>query len=130
MERKVWRRPLTEVQKFEANEYVAACEGENRVYKFTCDAGWTGLTGSTVYTNGPDVIVATNDDVELGGYHKCGQTHEASTSDDFIPGYLRKNILGIPAGEIQEVIIWRGEDGNNIHCTKNLRMDSWPIERS
>lgn len=25
MERKVWRRPLTEVQKFEANEYVAAC---------------------------------------------------------------------------------------------------------
>ena len=25
MERKVWRRPLTKVQKFEANEYVAAC---------------------------------------------------------------------------------------------------------
>ena len=130
MGRKVWRRPLTTVQKFEANEYVAACEGENRVYKFTCDAGWTGFTGSTVYTNGPDGIVGTNDDVVLGGYHKCGQTHEASTSDDFIPGYLRKNILGIPAGEIQEVIIWRGEDGNNIHCTKNLRMDSWPIERS
>lgn len=27
MERKVWRRPLTEVQKFEANEYVAAYAG-------------------------------------------------------------------------------------------------------
>ncbi len=25
MERRVWRRPLTMVQKFEANEYVAAC---------------------------------------------------------------------------------------------------------
>ena len=25
MERRVWERPLTEVQKFEANEYVAAC---------------------------------------------------------------------------------------------------------
>lgn len=25
MERKVWRRPMTKVQKFEANEYVAAC---------------------------------------------------------------------------------------------------------
>ena len=25
MERRVWIRPLTEVQKFEANEYVAAC---------------------------------------------------------------------------------------------------------
>ena len=110
MERRVWIRPLTEVQKFEANEYVAACEGENKVYKFTCDAGWTGVTGSTVYTNGPDGIMGT--------------------SDDFIHGYLRKNFMGIPAGERQEVIIWRGEDGQNIHCTKNLRMDTWPIERS
>ena len=25
MGRKVWRRPLTRVQQFEANEYVAAC---------------------------------------------------------------------------------------------------------
>lgn len=25
MEKKVWKRPFTEVQKFEANEYVAAC---------------------------------------------------------------------------------------------------------
>ena len=30
MERKVWRRPLTRVQQFEANEYVAAC-GERGV---------------------------------------------------------------------------------------------------
>ena len=33
MGRKVWRRPLTTVQKFEANEYVAACGDENKVYK-------------------------------------------------------------------------------------------------
>ena len=66
MERKVWRRPLTEVQKFEANEYVAACGDENKVYLFTCDAGWTGLTGSTVYTNGPDGIAQTSDDINLG----------------------------------------------------------------
>ena len=25
MGRKVWRRPLTRVQQFEANEYIAAC---------------------------------------------------------------------------------------------------------
>ena len=52
MEGKVWRRPLTEVQKFEANEYVAACGDSGVVYKFKCDAGG-GVYGS-VYeeTNG------------------------------------------------------------------------------
>lgn len=39
MERKVWRRPLTEVQKFEANEYVAACGDSGVVYNFECNAG-------------------------------------------------------------------------------------------
>lgn len=130
MERKVWRRPLTEVQKFEANEYVAACGDENKVYLFTCDAGWTGLTGSTVYTNGPDGIAETDDDINLGGYHKCRETHEASTTDDFIKGYLRKNALGIPVGPRQDVIIWRGENGDNVHCTKNLNMNSWVTQKS
>ena len=32
MERRIWARPLTEVQKFEANEYVAACGDTVRVY--------------------------------------------------------------------------------------------------
>ena len=130
MERKVWRRPLTEVQKFEANEYVAACGDENKVYLFTCDAGWTGITGSTVYTNGPDGIPETGDDIVLGGYHKCGKTHEASTTDDFIKGYLRKNALGLPVGRRQDVIIWRGENGDNVHCTKNLDMNSWVTQKS
>lgn len=130
MNRKVWKQPLTVVQKFMPNEYVAACGDENKVYMFTCDAGWTGLTGSTVYTNGSDGVMGTSDDVELGSYGKCGKTHEASTTDDFIRGYLRKNILGIPSGESQEVIIWRGEKGDNIHCTKNLEMNSWPTAKS
>ena len=130
MERKMWRRPLTEVQKFEANEYVAACGDENKVYLFTCDAGWTGLSGSTVYTNGDDGIPQTGDDVYLGSYHKCGETHEAKTTDDFVKGYLRKNVLGIPAGPRQDVIIWRGEDGNNVHCTTKLDQDSWETAKS
>lgn len=130
MEKKVWRRPLTDVQKFEANEYVAACGDENKVYLFTCDAGWTGLTGSTVYTNGPDGIAETRDDIDLGAYHKCGETHEASTTDDFIKGYLKKNVLGVPAGPRQNVIIWRGENGDNVHCTTNLDMNSWVTQKS
>ena len=35
--KRVWCRPQTVVQKFEANEYVAACgDSGNKVYKFTC----------------------------------------------------------------------------------------------
>ena len=123
-------KPMMESEVFAANEYIAACGEENKVYIFTCDAGWTGLTGSTVYTNGPDGIPSTNDDVNLGSYHKCGETHEASTTDDFINGYLRKNVLGMPIGEKQDVIIWRGEDGNNVHCTTNLHMDQWETAKS
>ena len=123
-------KPMMESEVFAANEYIAACGEENKVYIFTCDAGWTGLTGSTVYTNGPDGIPGTNDDVNLGSYHKCGETHEASTTDDFINGYLRKNVLGMPIGEKQDVIIWRGEDGNNVHCTTNLHMDQWETAKS
>lgn len=130
MEKKVWENPLTMVQQFVPNEYVAACGDENKVYLFTCDAGWTGLTGSEVYTNGSDGEMGTSDDVLLGTYGKCGKTHEASTTDDFESGYLVKNILGVPVGERQPVIIWRGENGKNIHCTTNLDMKTWETAKS
>ena len=35
MERRVWTHPLTQVQKFEANEYVAACGDSGTTYLFT-----------------------------------------------------------------------------------------------
>ena len=35
---KKWVRPLTEVQNFVANEYVAACGETNKVYKMNCNA--------------------------------------------------------------------------------------------
>ncbi|MBV3866015.1 hypothetical protein [Phocaeicola coprocola] len=128
--KRAYIKPILESETFIPQNYIAACGDINKVYLFTCDAGWTALTGSTVYTNGADGIPETKDDVELGSYGKCGATHEASTTDDFIPGYLKKNVLGIPAGPRQDVIIWRGEDGNNIHCTKNLDMDSWTTIKS
>ena len=58
------------------------------------------------------------------------KTHEASTTDDFINGYLKKNFIGLPLGKSEPVIIWRGENGNNIHCTTNLDMDSWETAKS
>ena len=127
---KSYKKPVLNVERFTANEFVAACHDWNTVYKFECNAGWTGISGSTVYTNGADGIMNTADDVKLGTYGKCGITHEASTKDEFINGYLRKNILGVPSWEMQPVIIWRGDDGKNIHCTKNLNMDSWETDKS
>ncbi len=123
-------KPTMDSELFVANEYVAACGDHGTVYKFVCDAGWTGITGSTVYTNGPDGIMSTDDDISLGSYHKCGETHYASTTDEFIEGYLKKNVLGVPVGQPQKVIIWRGENGDNVHCTKNIDMNSWETAKS
>ena len=53
--KKVWSRPLTVVQNFEANEYVAACGDENKVYKFKCDA----VSGSIIGSGG-SVYLETN----------------------------------------------------------------------
>ena len=127
----IWACPLTVVQQFDANEAISACGDENKVYKFTCDAGNPGLTGFTVYTNGEDGIAGTSDDVKItDSYARCGLTHEAPTSDTFIKGYMEKNILGYPFPWRQDVIIWRGEDGNNVHCTKNINMDTWETAKS
>lgn len=128
--KRVWCRPQTVVQKFEANEYVAACGDSGTVYKFVCNAGRYGtLLGYDVYTNGKDGEPGTKDDRYLGGYTPCNATHNASTTDEFIEGYMRKD-WGLFEGERIDVIIWRGENGNNIHCTTNLDIDSWETAKS
>ena len=46
MDKRVWEQPMTMVQKFEANEYVAACGDSGVTYYFKCDAsGWFGDGG-------------------------------------------------------------------------------------
>lgn len=132
--KKEWIRPLTEVQLFVANEYVAACGDENEVYKFKCDAGG-GVYGD-VYkeTNGvsglqkyPSLITMTRADENLTGifssYHACDKTHEASTKDEFVNGYY------VVGDEVTPVIIWT-EGGTNVHCTTNLDMSTWQTAKS
>ena len=128
--KRVWCRPQTVVQKFEANEYVAACGDSGTVYKFVCNAGRYGtLLGYDVYTNGKDGEPGTKDDRYLGGYTPCNATHNASTTDEFIEGYMRKD-WGLFEGERIDVIIWRGENGNNINCTTDLDMNTWETAKS
>ena len=136
MEGKVWRRPLTEVQKFEANEYVAACE-EGITYKFKCDAG-DGVSGNVyVESNGVDGLQTQDSgswwggdyvpaDRSLGGYHACGTTHEADSEDEFLNGYY----VPYRSSNVTKVIIWRGPYNNNVHCTTNLDKNSWETAKS
>lgn len=144
MERKVWRRPLTEVQKFEANEYVAACGDSGTTYLFKCDAGG-GVSGKVyLEDNGKEGLQTTNGpwhqtgffpwdgyyeweaDTSLGGYHACGTSHEADSDNSFLNGYY------IPYGsqDVTNVIVWRGPYNNNVHCTTNLNQDSWETAKS
>ena len=128
-----WERPMAVVDAFVANEFVSTCGDQNRVYKFKCDAGSKNYFGE-YHTY--DVYVDSNkngqldyrDDEELGYYSACGKTHNAKTTDDFLNGFCVRG-RGRER-EIIPVVIWRGEDGRNIHCTTKLNMVEWTTERS
>lgn len=153
MEKKIWTKPEMKEIVFSANEYVAACGDENKKYLFTCDAGggksgyvWIednkqdGLQSDSLWSlfdgtvpGGGGSSTDTYDDY-LSGYHACGLTHEASTTDDFYNGYyLEKdkwNNGRFNPLDVLEVIIWRGPKNNDTHCTTNLNMDSWVTAKS
>lgn len=130
--KKSWVQPLAVVQQFTANEYVAACGDENKVYKFKCDAvGGSWITdGGWVYeeTNGQDGLQlgGSNPDTRRSAYHPCGETHEAKTTDDFITGY----IVNVLPPHSEKVIIWTGANNDNTHCTTNLDMSTWETAKS
>ena len=138
--KKTWEEPKIMVQKFVANEYVAACGESGTVYNFVCDAG-NGVYGSVYQeTNdqpglqadgqNSDNIIATYSYVPfIGpvGYHACGKTHEAESNSGFFDGYYcAKGDTDNPVS----VIIWTGEHSDNVHCTTNLNMDSWTTAKS
>lgn len=128
MMKKEWVRPLTIVDQFVPNEYVAACGDKNRVYKFKCDAG--GGTTGAVYleTNGTEglqqpSIFEWNPDRYLSRYYACDAKHEASTKDEFLKGYY------VVGSTVTPVIVWT-DNGTDVHCTTNLKMDEWETTKS
>lgn len=138
--KKTWEEPKILVQKFVANEYVAACGASGTVYKFVCDAG-DGVWGSVYQeTNGQlglqaggqdgDTRISTYSDIfgrPLTGYHACGATHQAEANSGFFEGYYcAKGDTDHPVS----VIIWKGEHSDNVHCTTNLDMDNWETAKS
>lgn len=137
MEKRVWRRPLTEVQKFEANEYVAACGDSGTVYLFECNAG-DGEHADIYLNNGQNLTEGRS-----RYFHACEKKHPAPSTDDFQSGYMLLNggndetghwvINGFLDWDYVEyekipVIIWTGD--GDVHATTNLDQHSWETLKS
>ena len=122
-------RPIMDVENFTANDFIAACGDSNYEYLFECNANSGGW-----FTNGGSVYVDSNKngewsaltDERLGSYSPCSEKHKTQNGDDFLDGFL---VAGLGT-KVKKVKIWRGEDGNNIHCTTNLDMNSWETAKS
>ena len=133
MERKVWRRPLTKVQKFEANEYVAACGDSGVVYNFECNAGERRESYNVYFDDGTPYASSNGNEewyTKFTGYHPCGETHDADSNSGFYDGYMYlQNRWGNNSGSPIDVVIWT-DGGRNVHCTTELDMDEWETAKS
>ncbi|MBO7552853.1 MAG: hypothetical protein J6T82_02335 [Bacteroidaceae bacterium] len=148
--KKEWGKPLTGVQEFAPQEFIAACDntGATQTYYFMCDGGISNqhydviLDTNKNHTNDGYWVRNWNGSYTLnpGGdelltystlyYHPCGTTHVVT-----VPYGTSVEAI-FPYGWIQTknshsntnwtpVRIWRGDDGNNIHCTTNLRSEDF-----
>lgn len=132
--KKEWVRPLTEVQSFVANEYVAGCGDSGTVYKFQCNA-----PAGTLY------YYPTNDGTIDGVYNGSGSakilgafhpnesvTHTAPSTSSFYDGFIDYN-KNKKHDEGEGVIVWiekKGWWGSDYHATKELDMSKWETQKS
>ncbi len=130
--RKTWMEPQIEVQQFTSNEYVAACGDSGTVYKFKCTAG--GGVSGYVYleTNGIAGLQSSgrNADQYLSGYHACGTSHEAESTDAFLDGYYVVDGGFFGEDTVTPVIVWRGPNNDDTHCTTLLDKNDWETAKS
>lgn len=137
--KKRYERPSAYIEEFTPNEYVAACGDSGKVYNFQCNAGSYNHYGKVYLETNGKAGLQTQGGMEwvngklkryhadrhlTNSYHACDTTHKANSKDGFFDGYyLRGDTL-------LKVIVWRGEDGNNVHCTTNLDINSWETAKS
>lgn len=134
-----YERPSAYIEEFTPNEYVAACGDSGKVYNFQCNAGSYNHYGKVYLETNGKAGLQTQGGMEwvngkpkryhadrhlTNSYHASDTTHKANSKDGFFDGYyLRGDTL-------LKVIVWRGEDGNNVHCTTNLDINSWETAKS
>lgn len=140
--KKVYSKPILESETFIPQTYIANCGDSGTIYKFTCDAGG-GVSGNVyLETNGVEGLQTDREwiqtgrypwdgywqraDQSLGGYHACNISHAADSNSDFLKGYYQ------PYGSDRaiDVIVWRGPNDDNVHCTTNLNQNSWETVKS
>ena len=131
MTKMTWTRPVTEVQQFAANEYVAACgDTEYGAYLFECNAPMQGPLAYFADLGSWEGVAIYKVN---GTYSACGETHVADKTDEFYNGFIDANLNGqMDAGE--EVIIWLPDGAFNVlgqaHATTNLNRESWEVTKS
>ena len=123
MEKMIWTRPVAEVEQFMPNEYIASCEDTTTEhYKFVCNASG-GITGTVLLDSNGSGELDWGDRYLGNGYHQCQATHYVSKEGTeiqrgfYVTGY---DLLTGKGDLITPVFIWRGNDGNNIHCSKYM----------
>lgn len=122
MTKMTWTRPVTEVQQFAANEYVAACgDTEYGAYKFKCDA-----PEGTLYYFKEDGSAEY-----VGRYHPCGETHVADKRDEFPNGFVDRN-GNRRMDDNEKVVVWLEPYffGVSGHATTNLNRKEWETAKS
>lgn len=126
-----WERPMAVVDAFVANEFVSACGDQNTVYLFQCNAGEEGHKYNVYYYDNHNRKHYIASDMPFVGkfdyYHPCDATHEASTKDDFINGYIDDQ--DTLKDEKMPVVIWT-DRGTDVHCTTNLDTNTWSTAKS
>lgn len=121
--KKIWSAPEAVAEQFAANEYVAECGEENRVYKFTCNA-----------PAGTICVDANNDGVieRYDGFTPCSEYHESPVSDNYYLGYVDRN-NNRQQDEGEAAYIWLETFFGyvyNAHATANLDIESWETAKS
>ena len=138
------------IEKFCSQEYIAACAANSEYvrYLFVCD----GITDNPPASGQYDVYEESNGwpglqigfglsilaDEKLTGigllsgvyYHPCNETHSVTVpkgtnvNDLFPLGYIvHKGATDISDRDYRQVRIWTGNDGRNIHCTRQLNTE-------
>lgn len=123
--KKEWTRPLTKVELFTANEYVAACGDSGTVYNFECNAGDKGLKNYpyAVYVD----YTGKGNYGYRDNYHACGEKHKAESDSGFYNGYMDDERT--EGNDRIPVIVWT-EYGRDTHCTTELDMKKWETAKS
>ena len=140
MAKKEYGKPLMFAEQFVPQTYVAACGTTSSyvTYEFQCDAG-KGTTYNVYLDYNHNGEYDDTDDRYgyIGNFYACNEAHSVTVPagqpiDDVFPtGFIgRWEWTGPFSREYRTypVRIWRGDDGNNIHCTFQLHESQFVVK--